>query len=84
MPPGTYFDLGVLKHFKIKNQTRKIATIYKNFDLYQVLMYVLCHTVPTFTAYILPTKIIETFWSGDDVTDTRVFAHFEPKIYQDF
>ena len=32
--------------------------------------------------YILFTKIIETFWSGD-VTGIRVLAHFEPKIDKD-
>ena len=38
-PLATYFDLGVLKHFELKNQTRKIVTIHKDFEPYQVFMY---------------------------------------------
>ena len=52
-PPGTYFDMGPLKQFKLKNQTSKIVTI-KDFELYVVFMYgFLCQTSNILNTYIL-------------------------------
>ena len=42
----------------------------------------MCQDALILRMYILFTKIIETFWSGD-VTDIQVLAHFEPKIDKD-
>ena len=82
--PGIYFDLDILKHFELKNQTRKIVTIKKKFELYQAFMYnFLCQTVLIFTIYLLFTIKIETFWSRD-ITDMWFIAHFELKIYKFF
>ena len=48
-PPRKYFDLGVLKHFELKNQRRKIVKIHKDFEQYQVFMYnFLCQNVLIF------------------------------------
>ena len=32
-PFGIFFNMGVLIHFELKNQTRKIITIHKDFEL---------------------------------------------------
>ena len=32
LPPGTHFDLGVLKHFELKNQTKNIITVLLRFS----------------------------------------------------
>ena len=42
----------------------------------------MCQDALILRMYILFTKIIETFWSGD-VTDIQVLTHFEPKIDKD-
>ena len=81
---STLVNLGVLKHFKFKNQTKKIVTCHTDFELYQVFMYsFLCQTVLIFTICIAFTKTIETFWSRD-VTDIWVLAHLKLKIYKKF
>ena len=65
LPPETYFDLGALKHFKPKNQTRKTDKIHKDFELYFFMYNFLWQTVLIFPIYILFKKRIETFWFRD-------------------
>ena len=38
-PPRVFLGLRALEHFGLKNQTRKIVKIHKNFELQQVFMY---------------------------------------------
>ena len=33
-PPGTHIGLGVLGHFRLKNQTRKIDKIHNDFEVF--------------------------------------------------
>ena len=39
MPSGVLLGLGVLGHFGLKNKTRKIVKIHKDFELQHIVMY---------------------------------------------
>lgn len=69
----TLYELGVSEHFEIKNYTREINNIHKNFELYQTFMHnFFCQNIPIFSLYMSLTRKIETvrseslemFWSG--------------------
>ena len=47
--PGIFLDLGVLEHFRLKNQTRKIGKVHEDFELHQVFLW---QTVLIFAIYI--------------------------------
>ena len=53
-PLGHILGLGVLAHFRLKNQTTKINKIYKDFELYQPFM---CQTLLIFpNTYVIQKK----------------------------
>ena len=59
---STHVGLGVLAHFWPKESDK----ILKDFELYQACMYNFLYQIfVIFPLYILFTKRIDTFWSGD-------------------
>ena len=85
--PWGVLGLGVLKHFGLKNQTRKMYTLYKD-ELYQVFMHnFLYQNVSIILLHIFLTRKINTFWSGGISTfeaqnSQRVFELYQVFICQ--
>ena len=78
------YNIGALRNFGSKNQTRKNDKIHKEFELYQLFMYnFLFQTVLIFPIYILFTKRMETFWFRD-ISTIRGILYSGSKIHKDF
>ena len=78
------YNIGALRNFGSKNQTRKNDKIHKEFELYQLFMYnFLCQTVLIFPIYTLFRKRMEKFWSRG-ISSIRGILYSGPKIHKDF